>query len=37
MDDRATPKQENRNQKQEKPKWIVNLENNIQKLRIKIT
>ena len=33
MDDITTPKQENTNRKQEKPKWIVNLENNIERIR----
>ena len=36
MDDITTPKQENTNRKQEKPKWIVNLENNIDRIRTKI-
>ena len=36
MDDITTPKQENTNRKQEKPKWIVNLENNIERIRTEI-
>ena len=36
MDDITTPKQENTNQKQEKPKWIVNLENNRDRIRTEI-
>ena len=36
MDDITTPKQENTNRKQEKPKWIVNLENNIERIRKEI-
>ena len=36
MDDIKTPKQENRNRKQEKTKWIINFENNIKRLRTEI-
>ena len=36
MDDITTPKQENTNRKQEKPKWIVNLENNLERIRTEI-
>ena len=36
MDDITTPKQENRNRKQEKTKWIINFENNIKRLRTEI-
>ena len=33
MDDITTPKQKNTNRKQDKPVWIANLENNIERLR----
>ena len=33
MDDITTPKQGNTNRKQEKPKWIVNLKNNVETIR----
>ena len=36
VDDITTPKQGNTNRKQEKPKWIVNLENNIERIRTEI-
>ena len=36
MDDITTPKQENTNRKEEKPKWNVNLENNIERIRTEI-
>ena len=36
MDDVTTPKQGNTNRKQEKPKWIVNLKNNIGRIRTEI-
>ena len=36
VDDITTPKQGNTNRKQEKPKWIVNLENNIERIRAEI-
>ena len=36
MDDITTPKQENRNRKQEKTKWIINFGNNIKRLRTEI-
>ena len=36
MDDIATSKRENTNRKQEKLKWIVNLENNIDRIRIDV-
>ena len=36
MDDITTPKQENTNQKQEKPKWILNLEKNVERIRTEI-
>ena len=36
MDDITTPKQGNPNRKQEKPKWIVNLKNNIERIRTEI-
>ena len=34
--DITTPKQGTTNQKHEKPKWIVNLENNIERIRTEI-
>ena len=37
MDDIATPIQGNTNQKQEKPKWIVNLESNIERIKAEIS
>ena len=36
MDDITTPKQGNTNRKQEKPKWIVNLKNNVETIRTEI-
>ena len=36
MDDITTPKQGNANRKQEKPKWIANLKNNIERIRTEI-
>ena len=37
MDDIATPIQGSTNQKQEKPKWIVNLESNIERIKAEIS